>query len=1027
MKSSLLKKLEGDDIFISYSRGDGAAYLTGLDAALSRKGFACFTDKRGTDAGRLPPKTLYRKIRNCNTLVLLASPRAQMRPENITQELKEFVEENGTSRIICVSFDRDVEPLPDFPEVWQDYIVGKAREREDPAQLKTGEPSESVVNSVVTASDYMKSKDRLRNYRNRVLVVLAGLVLLSAAAGVLAWYQLRNAKAALRQAGEATIKADAETARAAKASEDARIALTQARDAQEAARKAKDEATKQKGIADKATQTANEAARRAREETARADAEQKRAEREGTIAEARSLANQSQAILRLRPADLDGGLKYAADSVKKFSEIGVHSIEADMALRESLALFPRLRSSHVLPKNSYQIPHSDGLPPENTVALSPDGRHFALIASNGKPSIYESSGGKLIKELDTYSGAVALSNGPDYAAVVDSYRVRIIDVKSGASRELSLPPGSVDIIQNRLALSPGGRYLALTRPGAYYGKPGDLMVVEVSTGKVVKSFRPAEAPAPKGASGALQQVQPTETTPGVCGDLNLQINDVAFGPKGNLVVGGRSMKAQDGGNSGRVVLWPLPPKSPDGVTDPELTAAYFENPTITQQEEEVRAVAPGADITYFATNSGIWRRLAERAAYEPAARFPYVRDFESKSSIQKMAFDPDGGTLTQFRVITSPKFFDQRDEGVLEVWDAGGYADVVHVPVRSPVLQLTFEAGGQFVAAITRRVDDNNKYLISRLVYRASNGAEVSNERWEKGRNEGGPSWLPDRDGSPYLTKNNGKLEVVEQSGSRKIPVPPSDALKEVERYSNSHGAKFLALYGPDNQDGKSIVVYRRHGDSYVEWQRLPNQPPELHPTMRLSADGRRLVVSYYNTKAKKELRVWDVGTGRYESPESVQRYLESVFFDVDEVRLSADGRFLVLHSVGFPTRLFDLSGGREPVQILDATEAADTTVVAFSPDSRYVGACSGKGVVRIFELNGSRGPIEVARLQNPGGIEALAISDDGKYVAAASSYAPLQQLGMGARNHLRIWLLQPQDLLPEAEARARSIRQRGQ
>ena len=83
--------------------------------------------------------------------------------------------------------------------------------------------------------------------------------------------------------------------------------------------------------------------------------------------------------------------------------------------------------------------------------------------------------------------------------------------------------------------------------------------------------------------------------------------------------------------------------------------------------------------------------------------------------------------------------------------------------------------------------------------------------------------------------------------------MPPSDALEKVTRYSNSPGAKFLALFGPDKQGGKSIVVYRRDGDSYVEWKRLPEQPPDLDPTMRLSADGQRLVVSYYSTK-KREL-----------------------------------------------------------------------------------------------------------------------------------------------------------------------------
>ncbi|HEX8335904.1 MAG TPA: toll/interleukin-1 receptor domain-containing protein, partial [Pyrinomonadaceae bacterium] len=131
MRPNFLKSLDADDIFISYSRRDGSAYLTGLDAALSKRGFSCFTDKRGTAAGRLPPKTLYRKVRNCKTLVLLASPGAQERSENITPELETFAEHNGTARIICVSFDAGV-PFDDFPDFWERFVVGKAREREAP-------------------------------------------------------------------------------------------------------------------------------------------------------------------------------------------------------------------------------------------------------------------------------------------------------------------------------------------------------------------------------------------------------------------------------------------------------------------------------------------------------------------------------------------------------------------------------------------------------------------------------------------------------------------------------------------------------------------------------------------------------------------------------------------------------------------------------------------------------------------------------------------------------------------------------
>jgi hypothetical protein len=188
MPLGFLKSLDADDIFISYSREDGSAYLTGLDAALSEKGFSCFTDRRGTDADPLPPATLFRKIRSCKTLVLLATPGAIKRPENIAAEVAEFAKTNGTARIVCVSFDRGME-LADWPNTpWYIHVEGKAREREDPNSLITGEPTPAVVAAIVTASDYMKSKDRLGKYRDRALAGFLCLLAAGILAGSLAVY-----------------------------------------------------------------------------------------------------------------------------------------------------------------------------------------------------------------------------------------------------------------------------------------------------------------------------------------------------------------------------------------------------------------------------------------------------------------------------------------------------------------------------------------------------------------------------------------------------------------------------------------------------------------------------------------------------------------------------------------------------------------------------------------------------------------------------------------------------------------------
>ena len=454
MAFNFLKSLDADDIFISYSREDGSAYLTGLDAALSARGFSCFTDKRGTDADRLPPKTLFRKIRLCKTLVLLGTPGALGKPDNITPELKEFAEANGTSRIVCVSFDRGTE-FADWPKAWDSYVVGKAREREDPDALKTGKPSPAVVETAAAASDYMKSKDRLRKYRNRALGVLAGLVVAIIVAAVLAAFMFKRADAA-------TVKANAETERAAQATRDAAQALAQAQAAQAEARTAKAEAdtakadaTEQKRLADLAAQDAKEkarladaATRKAQAAETRADAEQERADREKTIADVRSRANQSQTLLRQRPEEVRQSLSRALEAMQLSDSKKMHILEADTALRESLALFPRFRS------NVRYLSAS-------AAALSPDGRHFATVESDKKLHVYALGNQTPLYTRDCECSTIALSSGAAYAAaIMNGGGVKIFDLKDDArSRLLPLPDG---ISPENVALSPGGRYLALT-------------------------------------------------------------------------------------------------------------------------------------------------------------------------------------------------------------------------------------------------------------------------------------------------------------------------------------------------------------------------------------------------------------------------------------------------------------------------------------------------------------------------------------------------------------------------------------
>lgn len=194
------RPLDADDIFLSYSREDGETYLNGLAEALTTRGFACFDDRSGTDAGRLPPETLFRRIRACRTLVLLATPGAITNSRFIAQEVRAFVRAQGTMRVVPIGFDAGSQAPDDWSSAeWFEFVSGKSRSRELAAAIEHGTPSLSVVSRIEKQSNYQKSKDRLRAYRNRAAAAFVVLLLLGLVAGGFALHSVNQVR---RSAGQ---------------------------------------------------------------------------------------------------------------------------------------------------------------------------------------------------------------------------------------------------------------------------------------------------------------------------------------------------------------------------------------------------------------------------------------------------------------------------------------------------------------------------------------------------------------------------------------------------------------------------------------------------------------------------------------------------------------------------------------------------------------------------------------------------------------------------------------------------------
>ena len=146
----MLRHIWGDDIFISYSRSDGASYAAGLAAALAQRKFSCKFDQWGSHPGREIPPNLIRALERSNTLVLVGSPGAAA-SDAVYQEVNRFLR---TKRLIVpIDFEGASQQAK-----WWPLVQGLPWSSEPLAALGTGEPDEAVINRVDKTTAFPASR-----------------------------------------------------------------------------------------------------------------------------------------------------------------------------------------------------------------------------------------------------------------------------------------------------------------------------------------------------------------------------------------------------------------------------------------------------------------------------------------------------------------------------------------------------------------------------------------------------------------------------------------------------------------------------------------------------------------------------------------------------------------------------------------------------------------------------------------------------------------------------------------------------
>lgn len=1010
------RSFAADDIFISYTRLDASTYAAGLADDLMKKGFSCFIDKLGTDPDKDLPDMLRRKIRSCAMLVIVGTERAGTRP-TIEEEVREFLLNGRRSSIVPIDFGGAV-----YKARWYALVEGIAPEPETNADaLDDGEPSPSVVSRIEKQFKYTRRNQRLRRVTIGTAALLAILLLASVAAGVYARQQIAAAREAGARAEQARAEADVARSEATAAKNDATVQRDAALAAKTEADTAREDATKQKALADTATldaeaktRLADEAGRRATAAGEVARAAKAEADRQQTIGDSRSIANRSQTILRQRPDEVRRSVSLAVKALKT-----ARTVEADTALRESLALLPRLSR----PAVTYEGGITD-------TALSPDGRHFATLSSDNMLRVYESGVQSSLKELRCECSTLALSNDLAFAAALTPTGIEIFDLRNGNRRTIKVEEGEPTTERSsddasseagsfeRIAISPGGRYLALIfNVGEDVGRVSRVKVLDAATGKIVQTLLK---------------------------ESSLKANDLAFGASGNLAVGGSEL-GPHGRPVGRAVIWTLSEKLGQGEADAKLTAADFAFPIDVYQDDEIKVVAPGADDSYLATDRAVLKRYASRE-YEPVARIPLPAgnspDFSGATDyvVENLSFNASGDRLAVVRRYPTPTYDDVISEGSnkgLEEWEASGHWEVARSPLLSTAANIALMPDDRFVS-----VPLDSDPSASLQLFRSSDGSEVA----AAVKTESLQAGLFRTDAIPrFLTIGEGTADV-RGDGGKQIPVPFSADLGDVIGGARTPDGKFLVLAG------QSVNLYILEGRAYrlvkplpvpepiskvaltPDGQTLVTQTTEAHVVQvwrtsdglevtpaglrkldkmtawRLSPGGHFLAVSGYGDKGYG-VYVWRLTDGAPLAP-LVPLVLPEFKHTLLSLAFSPHERFLLSVGPGTVTRLLELS----TKTVRDVPTDAAVSVAAFSEDERYLGVGTDEGFLLVYPTVDPDN--EVARLRHVGQIGAVAFSADGRRLVTESQRTNPYRVKEENDFPLRVWLLHPEDLVEEAEKR---------
>ncbi len=1008
--------LSADDIFISYSRKDANTYAVGLADELTKRGFSCFFDRLGTDADKNLPPSLIRKIKSCTMLVLVGTS-AAAKSKFVTQEIDEFAQANGTSRVVPIDFGGTLANAD-----WYARVVGIAPEMEDVNTLLSGNPTPTVVNRIEKSFKYAKSKDRLRRYTIGASAILLLLVLASVVAAYVAKGQLAQARLAKLEADTAKTEARESKAVAIEQQRLARVAegnaklaiekadaeTIRAQKAEGDARDAKNQALAAKTEADKQTSLAEAASKRAEGERVKAEREALNAKASGLVSIARGMSNSdplTASLLMLEaesPSEPSGGVATARELLNQYvtktvlmghgkslddvvgiysvaySPDGRHVVTAGSDKTARVWSTERSGDSVVLRGHEGKLRSAEFSPDsKKVVTASEDGTTRVWNADGSGTAIVFHSASKLPVESAHFSP--------------DGRRVLTVDGDNAARVWNADGSGTPVVLRHpeRVAcavFSPDGKLIGtgsgdqLARVWNADGSGQPVLLEGHKETVIAADFSPDSKFIVTGALrgvGGGARVWPVDgrSEPVVLGDPRAQVQIVKFSPDGKKVAIGKygdgvtlEIRAADG--TGQPVS--ITP------TTPSLWSTGGPPHTIVFSRDGKRIL-----VSWHSGNAEIWSAdgtgqpvvlrgngaSLSDAIFSPDEREIATASYDGTARIwgksrrgEPMVLEGDVDFEAHFspdgnRIVAAVRNGASTNENGVMVWNANGPGEPTLLSGHEDtVYKVRFSPDGSRV--LTASFDGTARVWAS-----DGSGTPVVLA------GHGGPVYIAEfsPDGSHILTVTNAVQdgEYFKQSDGT-LRVWTADGARTPLVLKGHRGAINSAFFSPD---GKRIVTAGADGTIRI-WRSDQSGEPMIlkgHKygavDARFDATGKRLV----SVAEDKTAMIWNLDNSGEPTVWRAGRELKSAEF-------SPDGKRIVIlaknHNDVF---LWNADGVGEPTTLRVHTGAVNTA--KFSKDGKYLVTTSGDGSARLLLADGTG--------------EALVLQSDVRSVVSWAEFSP--------------------------------------